>query len=398
MQFEKTILFIEVGYFEFTFVVGKLDNNENFTLIYNDCIKINEKSDDVVSDFEKNFEILKKNIFLIEKKINLTFKEVNVLLKNFEHSIINLSGFRRLNNSQLKKENITYLINSLKSKILETEKHMSIIHIFNTKFVLDNKKINNLPIGLFGNLYFHELSFYLIKNNDLKNLKSIFERCNLKINKFISTNFVEGIDLIDQNKDLETFFKIDITKSNSKIIFFENSSLKFDQNFNFGTDLVINDISKITGIQKEKVFEILKNVNSSTEIKNDIFLDEKYFENKNFRKIKKSLIFEIAEARIIEIIEILILKNINLTSFLRNKNKVFLYIQDQIILNCFKKKFDTIFSKNKNLNLHFIQKPKIDNLIKHVNEIVQYGWKKEAIPIVQEKKSIISRLFDLIFK
>ena len=30
-------------------------------------------------------------------------------------------------------------------------------------------------------------------------------------------------------------------------------------------------------------------------------------------------------------------------------------------------------------------------------KIVQYGWKKEAIPFVQEKKSMIARIFHKIF-
>ena len=49
-----------------------------------------------------------------------------------------------------------------------------IIHIFNSKFNLDNKKIENLPIGLFGDFYSHELSFSLISLNNHKNLISIF--------------------------------------------------------------------------------------------------------------------------------------------------------------------------------------------------------------------------------
>ena len=35
-----------------------------------------------------------------------------------------------------------------------------------------------------------------------------------------------------------------MSQENSQIFFFENSSLKFIQNFNFGTEIIINDISK----------------------------------------------------------------------------------------------------------------------------------------------------------
>ena len=30
-------------------------------------------------------------------------------------------------------------------------------------------------------------------------------------------------------------------------------------------------------------------------------------------------------------------------------------------------------------------------------EIVQFGWKKEAVPIVHEKKSLIARFFNWLF-
>ena len=42
----------------------------------------------------------------------------------------------------------------------------TILHIFNDKFILDQKNIENLPIGLFGNFYYHELCFFLFNTND----------------------------------------------------------------------------------------------------------------------------------------------------------------------------------------------------------------------------------------
>ena len=50
------------------------------------------------------------------------------------------------------------------------------IHIFNSKYILDGQALENLPIGLFGNFYSHELSFFLIDENDLKNIQNIFKK------------------------------------------------------------------------------------------------------------------------------------------------------------------------------------------------------------------------------
>ena len=68
--------------------------------------------------------------------------------------------------------------------ISDNEKDKKILHIFNSKSVLDGNITNNLPIGLFGNFYSHELTFFF-KKNDFKNIKQIFGKnsINVKNNK-----------------------------------------------------------------------------------------------------------------------------------------------------------------------------------------------------------------------
>ena len=73
--------------------------------------------------------------------------------------------------------------------LLEAEKDKTIIHLFNTKYLLDKKPIKNLPIGLHGDFYSHQLTFFMVKDNDLKNIKTLFNKCNLSINRIIFKSF-----------------------------------------------------------------------------------------------------------------------------------------------------------------------------------------------------------------
>ena len=116
-----------------------------------------------ITDLDKITNLIKKNILLIEQKVNYTFKDIIVILDNLEISFLNLCGFKKLNGTQISKENITYILNSLKSCVDEFEKNKKILHIFNSEYCLDKKKLDNLPIGLFGDFYSHELSFNLIQ-------------------------------------------------------------------------------------------------------------------------------------------------------------------------------------------------------------------------------------------
>ena len=70
---------------------------------------------------KKSFNTIKKNLYLIEDQFDYSFKEIILILENFNLSFINIAGHKNLNGSQILKENITYILNTLKSCVDETE-------------------------------------------------------------------------------------------------------------------------------------------------------------------------------------------------------------------------------------------------------------------------------------
>ena len=166
MKIEPLNLFIEINNFNFVFVAVERVNENYSKIILEENIPIQGIQDNKITDYDLILKIFKEKIYLLEQNLNLVFKEVIIIIDNFNCSLINFSGFKKLNGSQLLKENITYILNFLKSQINEIENRKTILHIFNTKFTLDDKEMVNLPIGLFGNFYCHELSFFLLDNND----------------------------------------------------------------------------------------------------------------------------------------------------------------------------------------------------------------------------------------
>ena len=101
-------------------------------------------------------------------------------------------------------------------------------------------------------------------------------------------SFIKGANISDNQNNIDTFFLIEINEKNSKIFFFENDSLKFEQNFEFGTEIIVKDISKITALNTELVRVILNKINLNEQILDDELLEEEYFEENNYRKIKKN--------------------------------------------------------------------------------------------------------------
>ena len=397
MEIKSPKLFIEISNLEYIFMVGDENEKGNFKFIYKDNIPIQGIKNFRIADFDLVHSTIKKNIYLIEQKYKCTFKDTVIILNNFYCSFINLTGFQKLNGSQILKENIIYIINSLKSNVDEVEKDKDILHIFNSQYQLDKKEIENLPIGLFGDFYSHELSFCLIKKNDYKNLKNIFEKCNLKLKRILLKSFVEGSYASCLDPNIDTFFQIEINEISSRIFYFQNNSLKFEQSFDFGFDLVIRDISKITSIKIETVKNIVNNIKFIKETLGEDLVEKELLNNENFRKIKKKLVYDVAAARIQEFAEMIVFNNINLSTQKKKIKAIFLKINNNSHQNCFEDAYRQFFSENNNFKLKLIENITTENLIKNANKLVNYGWKKEAIPVTQMKKTLLASFFDAIF-
>ncbi len=394
MSESNPVLFVEINDTKFVFVAG-IYTDQNFkivekflsynrSILKNKFININEAENDI-----------KKGLAIIEKKLNYVFKEVNVVINCLNYSCLNISSFKKLNGSQILKENISYILNSLKTLVTENEQNKTIIHIFNSKSLLDGIQTENLPIGLFGDFYSHELTFLMMENNDLKNLKKIFSKNNLIIKKILIKDFVSGTEMINEKK-IESFFDIKIHKNFSSIVYFDNSSLKYFEKFNFGSEIILQDILKVCSITKETLEIILKDkIFENSEISDNEILEEKYFTQNNFRKIRKRLIYDIANARIEELVNIIFYRNINFKDFINRKNKVFFFIDDKKIFNNFSYIFKSHFRENfEFLNLRLDLK---SEHFESAANLSSYGWKKEAIPISQTKNSLISRIFQSLF-
>ena len=162
--------------------------------------------------------------------------------------------------------------------------------------------------------------------------------------------------------------------------------------------MIIQDISKVIGFSIENLKDFLFNSNFINKNFIEENIEKVYFKEQQFRKIKKKLIFEIADARIEEFLEILVTKNINLKSFLIKKDvNILIKLADELNTRCFKESYKKIFSNKSQFKLNFLEKNTFDDIYVDAKNIVQYGWKTEAVPIVYENKSFISRFFNLFF-
>ena len=148
MQINAPILFIEINDTNYIFVVGEYDDNHNLKITANittPCVGIDKNKLTNIGDAIKT---ITNSVELIEKKLNFIFKEATIILDNFDYSCINISGFKKLNGSQVLKENISYILNSLKLAIIESEEQKTILHMDLVKKLIIKFVILNIQLGV----------------------------------------------------------------------------------------------------------------------------------------------------------------------------------------------------------------------------------------------------------
>jgi cell division protein FtsA len=399
MKLNEPYLIISLNDNKIIFFIISYNENKDHKLIKSINIDSKGIQNGKIVDVEIVSRLIKKNINFIEDELDHYFSTASVIINPNNINCLNVSGYKKLNGSQVSKEDVTYILNDIKKSILSNEEQDSLVHLFNYSFSLDSDNLENLPIGLFGEFYNQNMTFFLVNKNILKNIKLIFNNCGINIDRTILKPFVEGISFQLTNKTNTNFATISLEYKNINISLFKNRSYAFTQDFDFGMDLIVKDISKLCSLKINEVEFFLKEIDLKTVLENDedSYLDKVFFSTSPYRKIKHRLILEIIVARLDELIEICYDKNSNL-NYLRKSNDTIYIIVDNFE---YYKNIQFALQKNKLIDPMFVFGKNIEDnslfILNGAAELVSKGWDKEAIPSAQLEKSIISAFFSRLF-
>ena len=399
MEIDKPYLIIEIDYKNLIFLVVKYDSDSNFKIIYSEIICFDNFLTQKIINSDIFFETIKNNLKKIESKFDCIFETATIVIDPDETNCINISGFKKLNGSQILKKDISFILNENKKIILNSENNIFIVHLFNSRFSIDKNYFSNPPFGIHGDFYSQDMTFFTLDRTYIKNIRSILNNCNIDIERIILKSFANTVNFFLENKLENNSIIIRLSEKRSNISIFKSQSFIFSENFKFGTDMILKDVSKLCSLDFELVKDIIKNLpfEELSKNNNEEYLDKKYFQKIKYRKISLKLIFNIVSSRVDELFEIIYEKNINLNYLKKNNLNVYFTIDDKNLFNhlnfVFKKKF------NEKFNIIFNDTFEDNSLssVKGAAELLGKGWAKEAIPIIEPKKSAISRFFSNLF-
>ena len=351
-----------------------------------------------ILDFNYTAKKISEDIRNIETESEKVFRNISVVVNEPESICTNFTGFKKLNGSKVEKRDLDYILNEAKSSIVKNQKKNSILHILNSNFILDKVKQEKMPLDLHGDHLSLHMTFISLPTNNLKNIRSLFDNSDLKIDRVISKPLVYGVDLLNKNQDLKNFVIINFDKEVSSISLYEDTSLVFLKTFPFGTNLIYRDIAQLCSLKENEIKEIIKGINliKKTEVGMK-HIDKKFFTDSEFKKLSINHLKDIINSRINEMVNYIFNQNKNLTYINGKIFHIYLFFEDNEIFQ--------------NLGHLFLKCLKTDQKKTHTEllhqnnflalsaaaELIFKGWHKEAIPLKDRKKSIISSFFERFF-
>ena len=128
-KLEKENLFIEINDNKFLVAIGEYDEELNFKIIDRETFSPSGFKNGKIINLEASVNNLKKAINKIEERSKVFFSSVNVIINQNDFDCINVNGFKKLNGNQILSEDISYILNDVKTKLVDSEKSKTIIHL-----------------------------------------------------------------------------------------------------------------------------------------------------------------------------------------------------------------------------------------------------------------------------
>ena len=350
------------------------------------------------SNFDYTAKIINEDLQEIEEEVKKVFKNISVILDQKDIFCTNLSGFKKLNGSKVEKRDLDYILNEAKNSIAKNQKKNSILHILNSNFILDKTKQKKIPLNIFGDHLSLHMTFVSIPDNNLKNIKAIFNQSNLTVDRVISKPFVDGINFLNNKQNLKNFIAINIENELSTISIYEDSTLVFFKTFPFGTNSIYRDIVQLCSLKNEEIELIMNDLNFNNLHQNKIkYIDEKFFVKSDFKKLSVDHIHNIINARVKEIINYTFNENKNLEYLDKRIFNIYFFFENENIY----KNLDSLFRNSLivDMNKTLIESQVQDAFgsLQGAAELLFKGWHREAIPFSNKKKSIITGFFERFF-
>ena len=193
-------------------------------------------------------------------------------------------------------------------KDIDIPEGKSIIDIVADKFVLDDGKVVQDPVGNLSASFTLSAQIILAEKDYIRQISSIFRKANMEIDGLVPESLAQRNLILDTNELTDNIMLLDIGAGNTDIGVFQGSDFIYTNTIPLGGDNITNDIALVLNISTDEADKLKRQyglaMKSFIDNDNEIILNTCKDETRN-KVIKSSELIEIIEARIEEIFSLI---------------------------------------------------------------------------------------------
>ena len=308
MAIGDIIVGIDIGTSKISAVVGEVNNFNQIEIICNSSCKCSGMKKTKIINEEEVSNSLIKVIEKVEDESGLKINSAYVTIPGKYTTIVQ--------NSIVKEARDKYAGISLRDvqtaimqvKDIDIPEGKVSIDIVPDKFILDNGKATEDPVGSLSSNFTLKAQIILADKDYVRQISSIFKRAGIDVDGLVPTTLAQRNLILDSNELHDNVMIIDMGAGNTDIGVFEGSSYIYTNTIPLGGNSITNDIALVLNISEEEADKLKREyslaLKSFIDNDNDILLNTFKGENRN-KTIKSSELIEIIEARIEEIFSLI---------------------------------------------------------------------------------------------
>ena len=180
----------------------------------------------------------------------------------------------------------------------------SIIDIVADKFILDDGKTVQDPVGNLSASFTLNAQIILAEKEYIRQISNIFRKANLEIDGLVPESLAQRNLILDVNELNDNVMILDIGAGNTDVGIFQGSDFIYTNTIPLGGENITNDIALVLNISTDEADKLKRQyglaMKSFIDNDNEIILNTCKDETRN-KVIKSSELIEIIEARVEEI-------------------------------------------------------------------------------------------------
>ena len=327
MAIGDIIVGIDIGTSRVSTVVGEVNNFKQIEIICNTSVKCNGISRGQIIDADAISIAIANSVKEAEEFANFKINSAYITIPGKYVTLVNNSIEKEIKDrfDGITQKDVNSAIAMIKE--IELPDNMELIDIIPDRFVLDDGKIVDNPVGNYCSRFTLLAQLILADKTYVKKISSICRKAGIDIDGIVPITLAERNLVLDSNEMTDNVMILDIGAGNTEIGVFKGDSFVYTNTLPLGGDNITNDIEYVLNSSREEADKLKRQyglaLKSFIDNDNNIVLNTFNGGDSKNKTIKSSELIEIIEARVEEIFS-LVNKDITAQGLKNNINNVVL--------------------------------------------------------------------------